>query len=91
MRRAGLHLIDPVQVLDPLRREDRRHRLDRPQLVADSLDMASIENASLHGGRVGVIRVGVPPAEFEVLEVSERNEVLDEGVAVLVAFSEPDV
>ena len=89
--RGGLDLIEALQSLHPVRGEDGRHRLNGSEFVADRLEILRLQYAGLHRGRIGIVGVGIPATELEIVEVGERNEVLDHGVSLLGALSETDM
>ncbi len=83
-----VHIGEPA---DPLRRECGSHRLDCSQLFANRLQLPAVEHAGLDGGGVCVIRVGVPAAEGQIVELCQRYQVLDQRVSVLGSPTEPGV
>jgi hypothetical protein len=70
--------------------EDRLHRLHALEERAHLLEERGLENAGVHRGFVRVVLEDVPSAEDEVVEPGERNEILDQGRAVVGALAEPD-
>ncbi len=88
---ALLDLFHTVEVLDPTVGEDGRIRLDRPQLVSDAFDVPRVEDARFHRRGVGIVRVGVPASELDVVEGRQGHEVLDQRVALSGASAQPDV
>ena len=79
--------VDPRDVLVV---EHRGHRLDRAQEIGDRLEIALLEHAGLLRGRVGVVRNRIPGAEHDVVELGERNEILDQRRTILGALAEAD-
>jgi hypothetical protein len=67
------------------------HRHDALEIARDGGEVALLEHTRRAGGLEGVGRDRVPRAEDDVVERCERNEVLDQRVATLVAFAEADV
>ena len=85
----------PLRVgsLEPrhVRRVERRaHRPDRAQRFGDRLEVALyVKHAGVDRRDVRVVGVDVPGTEDDVVEVRERDEVLDERRAALVATPQP--
>ncbi len=67
--------------------EDPSHRLDRPELVLHLLDVLTLEHFGVVGRLEGVIRKDVPAAEFELVEVRERNEIGNRGRLLVGALA----
>jgi hypothetical protein len=87
---ARLH-VRPLEPLDVLAVERRRHRGDPAQEVAHRVEvLVAVEHAGLDRGGVGVVGYRVPGAEHEVVERGEGNEVADQWGPVLGALAEPD-
>ena len=77
-----------VETLDVALIEHRRHRLDRFELAADLLELRRLQHAGGLGGSVGIVLEDVPAAEDDVVEVGERNELVDFWRAGLGALAE---
>jgi hypothetical protein len=82
---AGLDLIDvPWRFFTHLEENTAGIGLMAAQLVSDPFDVAGVEDTGLHGRGVGVVGVGIPAPELEVVEPGEGDEVLDQRVAASV-------
>src|SRR6185437_16177566 len=69
--------VGPVDARHVMIVEYSRHRLDRRQKVRDRSNVLLFENPRLANGRQCVIRNRVPGTEHDVIQIRERNEVLD--------------
>ena len=68
--------------------EDGRHRMERLKRLAQLVEQRRFEDARVLRGLEGVVLVDVPSAEHEVVEIRERNEILDERSAALGTLAE---
>jgi len=90
LRRALLH-VGPGEVLDVGLLEHRRHRLDRLELGLDRDQvLVLVEHAGADRGLVRVVGEDVPAAEHDVVELRERDVLLDRRRVVVGALAEPD-
>ncbi len=64
------------------------HRMKFFQRLAHLLQEPTIEHRGVERGVVGAVLVNVPAAEFEILELRERHEILDQRRAALGALAE---
>jgi hypothetical protein len=88
--RLALLDVGAIDARDVLVLEDRRHRLDRRQEILDRIQVAVLEHTGLLRGRIRVVRDGIPGAEHDVVQLGERNEVLDERRTLLGALAQAD-
>ena len=88
---APLLDVGAVEALDVAGIEHPLHRPDRLQLRARSWSSRlALEDAGLAGGRVGVVGEDVPGAEDEVVQLRQRDEVLQARHPVLGPLAEAD-
>ena len=88
LRRALLD-VGPVELLDVRLLEHGGHRLDRLELGLERLEvLVLVEHAGAHGGLVRVVREDVPAAEHDVVELGERDVVLDRRRVVVGALAD---
>jgi hypothetical protein len=82
--------VGPVEPLHVVGREDGGHRLDGRERLLELVEEIRLEDLGVH--RRVVRRVGehVPPAEPDVRQLGERNELLHERRAPLGPLAEPD-
>ena len=86
---ALLH-VRAVEPLDVPLIEHRRHRLDGLELGLDLIEQRRLEHAGGARRLVGVLFENVPAAEDDVVEVGERNDLLDLRRAAFGALAETD-
>ncbi len=87
----GVHRVVGVDALDVVAVERGRHRAHVAERLADRFEvLATLEHTRAGGGDIGVVRERIPGAEHDVVELSERHEVLDQRAAVLGALAEAD-
>lgn len=70
---AGLD-VRPRDPRDVVVVEHRRHRLDGREEVSHPIEIRRLEHSRLAGRRQRIIGHGVPRAEDEVVEASQRDE-----------------
>ena len=70
--------------------EDRLHRLDRFQRLANFLEQRRLQHLGVYRGFVGVVVENVPAAEDQVFDLGQRNEIVDLGGAAFRPLSQPD-
>ena len=66
------------------------HRLDRAQKIGDWVDVAVLEYAGFFRGRQRIIRNWIPGAEYDVVQLCQRNELLDQRRALVRSLAEAD-
>ena len=86
---ALLH-VGAVELLDVVLVEDRLARLDRRQERLHLLQQRAIEHACLARCGVHVVFEDVPAGEDQVVELRQRNKVLDLGRAAVGALAQAD-
>ena len=67
------------------------HGHDLLQLVAHGLDVLGLEHLGIDGSLVGVLGIGVPRAEDDVVELGQRHNVAIVQVLLLRATSDTDL
>ena len=82
--------VGTLQPLDVALIEDRGHRADRLELAADLIELRCLEDAGRARGGVAVVFEDVPAAKDDVVEIGERDELLDLRRAAFGAFPETD-
>ena len=83
--------VGPFQTLDVGLVERRGHRLDGFQEVANRRHMlVLVEHAAVQAGAVRVVRHRVPGSKHQVVKAGQRDELVDQGGAVLGALAESD-
>ena len=66
-----------VEALDVTLIEHRRHRLDRLELIPDLLQLPRVEHTGRPRRGVAVFFEDVPAAEDNVVQIRQRNELVD--------------
>jgi hypothetical protein len=88
---AGLDVL-PLEPLHVMLVEHGRHRGDGLEEVLDRLDIFMlIEHAAVEAALVEIVRHRVPGAEDDILELRERDEILDQRLAIFSALAQADV
>jgi hypothetical protein len=90
--RLGRRRLDvgAMQALDVSRVEDALHRTNGLKLGLHGLDVSALQHLGVLRGLEGVIRKDVPPAELQLPEARQRNEVGDLRRALVRPFAEPN-
>ncbi len=70
--------------------EHGRHGLDRREELGNRLDVLLLQHAGLPRRRERVVRDGIPGAKNDVLEVRERDKVLDQRRTIFGPLPQPD-
>ena len=88
----GLGVLDvrAVELADVVLVEDRLHRFDGAEQRTRLLEVLRAEDAGFGGGVVGVVGEDVPPAEHDIVQLCQRNKLLDLGDAIFGALAQPD-
>ncbi len=82
-----------VRAVEPLHValiEHRGHRLDGFELGLDLIEQRRLEHAGRARRLVGVLFENIPAAEDDVVEIDERNRLVDFRRAAFGAFAETD-
>ncbi len=86
---AGLH-VGPLQSFDVVLAENGFPRHDFFDLRPHGLQKASLQNAGVRRAFEAVVVVDIPAAKDQVIDVCQRNKVLDRGHALVGAFAQTD-
>jgi hypothetical protein len=87
---GGLLDVGAVQLLDVLAVEDRLHRLDLLEFLADWGEILRLEHSRVGGRLVGGVGEDVPPAEHQLVEAGQGDEILDQRGFLVSALADPD-
>ncbi len=79
-----------VNTRDVLVVEHGGHRLDAAQKIGDGLDVTLVQHSRLPGSSERVVGNRIPCAEDEVVQLGERNEILDERSALFGSLAKTD-
>ena len=82
--------VGAVQALDVVLVEDGGHGLDGFEEGLDAGQVVLVEDSGVAGGFEHVLREDVPAGEDDVVEVGERDEVVDQRRAVVGALAQAD-
>ena len=83
---AVLHVV-AVQTLGVVLVECSLHRNNLLQLLAHRVDVLLLQNLGIHGSLIGILRIDIPGAEYDVVEVGKRNDVLVVQILLVCALA----
>ena len=83
---AVLHVV-AVQALGVVLVECSLHRNNLLQLLAHRVDVLLLQNLGIHGSLIGILRIDIPGAEYDVVEVGKRNDVLVVQILLVCALA----
>ena len=86
---ALLH-VRAVEALDVVLIEDRGQRLDGFEIRLELLERLLVEHLGVRGGLVDVVFEDVPAGEDDVVQIGERNKILDQRRLVVGALAQAD-
>ena len=86
---AGLD-VGPVELLDVGLVEHGRHWLDRPHEVRDRLEVLRLQDSTVPGRVVRVVGNRIPRAKHDIVQSSQRNQVLNQGRTMLRPLAQSD-
>src|SRR5205807_4820612 len=89
LRLPSLHVV-AMEPGDVAVVEHRRHRLDLAQEIRDRLDVLLLQHTSLARGRQCIVRNRIPRPEDEIIQLRKRDEILDEGRAIVSPLPQAD-
>src|SRR5205823_2189007 len=68
--------------------ERRRHRLDLAKEIREWFDVALLEHSRFARGRERIVGDWIPGAEHQIVELRQRDELLDQRCTLLRALSQ---
>src|SRR5262249_53256089 len=87
---AALLDVLAIQLLDVIPIKDRLTVLDGFEKRLDLSQQLFFQNASVHGSFKSAFFKDVPSGEYQVIEVCQRNKILDFGRATLSTLAQAD-
>ena len=71
---GGFHIIT-IQALGVVLIEGGRHGHNLLELIAHGLDILLLEHLGIHGCLIGVLRIHIPTAKHDIIELSQGHDV----------------
>ena len=72
--RRTFHIIT-IQALGVVLIEGGRHGHNLLELIANGLDILLLEHLGIHGCLIGVLRIHIPTAKHDIIELSQGHDV----------------
>src|SRR5262249_50438719 len=86
----SLFNVGALEALDVSPIEYRRHRSDRFELVAYAIELAALEHPRRTRGSVTILLEDVPATKDDIIEIRQRNELVDLRGASFGPLSQAD-
>jgi hypothetical protein len=86
----ALLYVRAVQALHVILVEDSRQRLDGFQIWLELLERLLVQHLGVRGRLVDVVLENIPAGEDHIVQVRQRNKVLDQRRMVIGALAQPD-